>query len=58
MTYSSCSFKYPCGVTAYFILKNEDPSKTKNHLWLGIPLSVFYAAYIVFSIMVVTFQFS
>ncbi len=47
------------GVIAYFILKNEDPSKAKNCLWLGIILTSFYAAYyVVFAIMLDTYQFS
>jgi cytochrome bd-type quinol oxidase subunit 1 len=33
------------GAIAYFILKNKDHSKAKNCLWLGIPLTAFYAAY-------------
>ncbi|HEV2193305.1 MAG TPA: hypothetical protein VGR54_06795 [Nitrosopumilaceae archaeon] len=28
------------GVIAYFIIKDDDPSKAKNCLWLGIILSV------------------
>lgn len=47
------------GVLAYFILKNDDPSKAKNCLWLGIILFSFYAAYyLVFSILIGVFEFS
>lgn len=47
------------GVITYFILKNEDPSKAKNCLWLGITLTAFYAAYyIIFLLMIDTFQFT
>ncbi len=47
------------GVLAYFILKNDDPEKAKNCLWIGFILFSFYAAYyLVFSIMLRTFEFS
>ncbi len=47
------------GVLAYFILKNDDPNKAKNCLWLGIVLFSFYAAYyLVFSILLGVFEFS
>ena len=47
------------GVIAYFILRQDDHSKAKNCLWLGIILFVFYFGYFVFfSIMIETFEFS
>lgn len=47
------------GVIAYFILKNDDPSKAKNCLWLGIILVVIYFSYfIVFSFMIEFYEFS
>jgi len=47
------------GLLAYFILKNDDPNKAKNCLWLGVILFSFYAAYyLVFSILLGTFSFS
>jgi len=47
------------GVIAYYILKNDDPSKAKNCLWLGIVLIAFYLAYyIFFSIIISIFEFT
>jgi len=45
------------GVIAYFILREDDPSKAKNCLWLGIVLTVSYIAYyFVFSLMIEMFD--
>jgi len=47
------------GVIAYFVLKNDDPSKAKNCLWLGIILSAFYLAYYVFfGFLIDTYEFT
>lgn len=47
------------GVIAYYVLKNDDPSKAKNCLWLGIILFASYLAYyVVFSLLLETFEFS
>ena len=47
------------GIIAYFILKQDDESKAKNCLLLGIILFVFYIGYyLVFSIMIDMFEFS
>ena len=47
------------GIIAFFVLRNDDPAKAKNCLWLGIILSVSYLAYfVVFSIMIEMFDFS
>lgn len=46
-------------ITAYFILKNDDPQKAKNCLWIGLFLLAFYAAYfVIFSVMLEIFDFS
>ena len=46
-------------VVAYFILRRDDPSKARNCLIIGVVLLAFYAAYyVVFEIMLATFQFS
>jgi len=47
------------GVIAYFIIRQDDSSKAKNCLWLGIILFVSYVAYyVVFSLMIDMFEFS
>lgn len=47
------------GIVAYFILRKEDPSTAKTCLWIGIFLLAFYGAYyVVFSILLDTFEFS
>ena len=47
------------GVIAYFILRQDDPSKAKNCLWLGIVLAASYIAYyLVFSLMIEMFEFT
>ena len=47
------------GVIAYFILRDDDPSKAKNCLWLGIILVASYIAYyVVFTIMLEMFMFT
>ena len=47
------------GVIAYFILRQDDPSKAKNCLWLGIILTVsYFAYYLVFSLMIEMFEFT
>lgn len=46
-------------ITAYFFLRKDDPEKAKNCLWIGLILLVFYVAYfVVFSVMLDTFEFS
>ncbi|MFB5615096.1 MAG: hypothetical protein ACE5RI_08380 [Candidatus Nitrosomaritimum yanchengensis] len=46
-------------ITAYFFLRKDDPEKAKNCLWVGLILLVFYVAYyVVFSVMLETFEFS
>lgn len=47
------------GFIAYFAIRQDDPSKAKNCLWLGIILFVSYVAYyVVFSLMIEMFEFS
>ena len=47
------------GVIAYFVLKNDDETKAKNCLWLGICLFIFYVGYfLVFTVMIEMFEFS
>jgi len=47
------------GVIAYFVLRDDDPSKAKNCLWLGIILVIIYVAYyVVFTIMLEMFTFT
>ena len=47
------------GVIAYFAIRQDDPSKAKNCLWLGIILFASYVAYyFVFSLMIDMFEFS
>ncbi len=47
------------GVIVYFAIRQDDPSKAKNCLWLGIILFASYIAYyFVFSLMIETFEFS
>ena len=47
------------GVIAYFILRQDDKTKARNCLWLGIILFIFYAGYyVVFSILIEMFEFS
>jgi hypothetical protein len=47
------------GIIAFFILRQDDETKAKNCLWLGISLFVFYIGYyIVFSLMIGMFEFS
>ncbi len=47
------------GIISYLVLKNDDPEKAKNCLWLGIILFALYASYyIVFSLMTMRFEFS
>ena len=47
------------GVIAYFVLRQDDPTKAKNCLWLGIILfSSYIAYYVVFSLMIDMFEFS
>ncbi len=47
------------GVIAYFIIRQDDPSKAKNCFWLGIILFASYIAYyVVFSLMIDMFEFS
>lgn len=46
-------------IAAYFLLKNDDPPKAKNCIWIGIFLLFFYAAYfLVFTVFLETFEFS
>lgn len=46
-------------ITAFLILRKDDPTKAKNCLWIGICLLAFYLAYyVVFSFMIETFEFS
>lgn len=46
-------------LTAYYILRKDDPTKAKNCLWIGIFLLVFYVAYyVIFSVLLNTFEFS
>ncbi|KAF6243968.1 hypothetical protein C6988_00715 [Nitrosopumilus sp. b1] len=46
-------------ITAYYILKKDDPTKAKNSLWIGVCLLAFYLAYyLVFSVMLEMFEFS
>ena len=47
------------GVIAYFVLRDDDPSKAKNCLWLGIILVASYIEYyVVFTIMLEMFIFT
>ena len=47
------------GIIAYFVIREDDPSKAKNCLWLGIILFASYLAYyLVFSFMLETFEFT
>lgn len=47
------------GVIVYFVIRQDDPSKAKNCLWLGIILFASYIAYyFVFSLMIEMFEFS
>lgn len=47
------------GVIAYFIIRQDDPGKAKNCLWLGIILTASYVAYyVVFSLMINMYEFS
>ena len=47
------------GTIAYFVIKEDDPSKAKNCLWLGIILLASYLGYyLVFSLMLEMFEFS
>ena len=47
------------GIIAFFVLRNDDPAKAKNCLWLGIILLISYLAYfVVFSIMIEMYDFS
>jgi hypothetical protein len=47
------------GVIAYFILREDDPGKAKNCLWLGIILTVsYFAYYFLFSLMIEIFEFT
>ena len=47
------------GIIAFYILRNDDPTKAKNCLWLGIILSISYLAYfVVFSLMIEIYDFS
>lgn len=49
-------FKIIGGVIAYFILRDDDPKKAKNCLWLGITLTVIEIALsIVFFTICTTF---
>ena len=46
-------------LTAYYVLRKDDPAKARNCLWIGISLLAFYTAYyVVFSIMLDMFEFS
>ena len=46
-------------IIAYFILRQDDKTKARNCLWLGIILFIFYAGYyVVFSLMIEIFVFS
>ena len=46
-------------LVAYFVLRNDDPAKARNCLWIGIILVVFYIGYfVVFTILLDRFGFS
>ena len=40
------------GIIAYFIIKDDDPSKAKNCLWLGIILSAISIAIFLISLLI------